>query len=89
MRLLSRSDKIRISVRFILLLKNGGMKTLLNINEKEKLCPYKDPFPVASQQNTLKPFSLLPVTPITRRCSGYVLSEKSKWENLASANTKN
>ena len=57
---------------------------------KRKICPYKDPFPVASQQNTANNFPLLRDTPISRRCSGYVqvLSEKSEWENLASANTK-
>jgi len=50
------------------------MKALLNVNEKEKFCPYKDPFPVVSQQNTANHFSLLRDTPISRRCSGYVLS---------------
>ena len=64
------------------------MKVLLNVNEKEKVCSYKDTFPVASQQNTAHHFSLLRDTPISRCSSVYVLSEKSMWENLASANTK-
>lgn len=64
------------------------MKALLNVNEEEKVCPYRHPFPAAFQQKTSNYFSLSRDTPISRRCSGDVLSEESKWENLESANTK-
>ena len=44
MRVLSGSDKRRISVRFILLFKNGGMKALLKVNEKENSVVIKTHF---------------------------------------------
>lgn len=69
-RLLSRSDKSRISVHCILLFNNWEMMALLNFNENEKVCPYRDPFPAASQQNTANHCSLLRDTPISRRGSG-------------------
>jgi hypothetical protein len=65
-----------------------GIRAQLRVNQKKEVCPYRHPLPAASQQNTANHFSLLWDTPISRRCSGDVLSEKSKWENLASAITK-
>ena len=73
-------------ILFYYLIKGIGAR--LSVNERKDVCPYRNPFPVASQQNTAKRFSLLWDTPISRLCGGDVLSEKSKWENLGNVNTK-
>jgi hypothetical protein len=54
--------------------------------KKKEVCAYKDQFPVAFLHNIANPFSLLWGKSISR-C--YIaLSEKNKWNSLASADIK-
>jgi len=63
-----------------------GKRAVLSVSEEE-VCAYTNQYPVASQQNTASHFSLLWDSPISQR-SIDILSENSKWKNIASANIK-
>jgi len=69
-----------------ILLVNMGKRAVLSISEHKEVCTYRDHFPVTSQQNMANHISLSWDTTVSWCRTGYTLKEKTKWENLASAN---
>jgi hypothetical protein len=59
-----------------------------SVSEHKEVCTYRDHFPVTSQQNTANHISLSWDTAISWCHTGDVLKERTKWENLASADIK-
>ena len=65
-----------------------GKRAVISVSEHKEVCIYTDHFPVTSQQNMANHISWSWDTAISCCHTGDILKEKTKWENLASANIK-